>query len=245
MFMFHVSCLPHWVRLGRHALIRTVLSGEGSLRFAPKCALVLLLLALVGCAAQNGAVHDPAAEEYNALRRDYDASRTKEYADVSVAKAVKAAARIFELADGGYNIIVGKGGVIAHRERVSMESMLTGVPGDYWYVDVRPSGSGVVMRLRRTAEPDPLTSLNAEDHKGTPEKLVDAATMDPVETWLSELTDNNAVYGIFFKRMDWLLARNNYWLYCRAGEEYMKMEKFSGTLDALCLDAKDKRPGIR
>ncbi|MGE4292678.1 MAG: hypothetical protein AB7E32_10765 [Desulfovibrio sp.] len=210
-----------------------------------RCSVWTLLLVLAApalCVAQEA---PETAEDAAALRRAYDAARTHEYPGVSVDKVLKAAARIFELADGGYTVLRGKGGVIAHRERSDMGSMFSEEKGDYWYVDVRPSGDGVIMRIRRASEPDALTSLDAEEQKASPERLVAPGTLDPEETWLSELTDSGAVYAIFFKRMDWLLARNNYWLYCRAGEEYAKMEKLSGTLDPLCLEAGDKRPSLR
>ncbi|WP_022662148.1 hypothetical protein [Paucidesulfovibrio longus] len=208
-------------------------------------ALLLACLCLIAAAPARPALAEDeiSREEALALRRAYDEQRTHEYPDVGVDKALAAAARVFELADGGYAVLIGKGGVVAHREREA--SLFSAEAGDYWYVDARPSGNGVVMRIRRTSEPDPRTSLDAEEQKALPGRLVDPATLDPEETWLSELTDSGAAYAIFFKRMDWLLARNNYWLYCRAAEEYVKMEKLAGTLDSLCRDAGDKRPSLR
>lgn len=217
------------------------------------CCWLLLAATPAGAAAQGNAasaspetaVRNAPRDDLPALRRAYDRARTREYPGVDVNRALKAAARVFELADGGYAVLVGRGGVVAHRERDDGDGLFAGNTGDYWYVDARPSGDGVVMRIRRTAEPDPATSLDPETQRAARGPLVASATLDPEETWLAELTDSGAAYAIFFKRMDWLLARNNYWLYCRAAEEYVKMEKLAGGLDPLCLEAGDKRPSLR
>ncbi|MEF2144193.1 MAG: hypothetical protein V3573_02005 [Desulfovibrionaceae bacterium] len=203
---------------------------------------LLGLVLLTGCAAVQGQ-----GPEADALRRQYDESRTMAYPGVSVDKATKAAARLFELTEGGYGIVYGKGGVIAARQRQSFGDLtsLGGDEADYWYVSVTPSGDGSVVRVRRVLERDPNTSLDPADHRGKPGPLVAPETIDPAETWNEELTDTAAVYAIFFKRMDWLLGVNQYWLYCRAAEEYVKMEKLAGDLDPLCLDAADKRPSLR
>jgi hypothetical protein len=217
--------------------------------------LALLLLAS-GCAGASRPAGDvfgqaaiaragqtePGVEGAQQLRQAYDAARTREYPEVDPEQAMQAATRIFELAQAGYRVLAGRGGVVAWRERSGFEGMFSGSPGDYWYVDVLASGSGSVLRLRHTREPDPHTSLRAADHGPGTGRLIAPQTIDPQETWRAELTESAALHAIFFKRMDWLLGRNQYWLYCRAAEEYVKMEKLPGSLDPLCLQAGDKRP---
>lgn len=197
-------------------------------------------LVVAGC-ANHTAVPD-SERDLASLRRQYDTQRTMEYPGVSTDQAIAAATRVFTLAHAGYHILAGRGGVIAWRERAGMDTMFHREHADFWYIDVRASGDGSVLRLRRTAEPDPATSLHAEDHGPGSGRLVAEATINPQETLLAELTESAAPAAIFFKRMDWLLGRNQYWLYCRAAEEYVKMEKLQGDLDSLCLGAGDKRP---
>lgn len=174
--------------------------------------------------------------------------RTRRYPGEDARHVTERAAHVFELAQAGYRIIYGKQGVIASREwgweTIVDQTMDLGLGGQaYWYVDATQNGPDVVVRVRCVAEPDPFTPLDAEALQGRPGPLVDARTLAPETPQPDEDAKADALYAVFFNRLDVLLGQNRHWLYCRAAEEYAKMERFSGGLDAWCLEAGDARPG--
>ncbi len=201
-------------------------------------ALILLATALPGTAMAGDGLR-------TATQLDL---RTRHYPNENPKHVTQMAANIFELAQADYRIVSGKQGVIAYREW-GWETIFDGsldldLGGSaYWYVDMTQDERGVVVQVRCVFEPDPHTSLSPDDHQDTPGKLVSAQTMEQASPQAQEDQKAAALYTIFFNRLDVLLGQNRYWLYCRAAEEYVKMEKLTGTLDAWCYEAGDARPG--
>ncbi len=202
-------------------------------------ALILVATALTPCAATAG----------DGLRTATQLDlRTRHYPNENAKHVTQMATNIFELAQASYRMVSGKRGVIAYREwgwETIFDSAIDLDLGGsaYWYVDMTQDKDGVIVRVRCISEPDPHTSLNPEDHQNTPGKLVSAQTIEQALLQPDEDQKAAALYTIFFNRLDVLLGQNRYWLYCRAAEEYVKMEKLTGSLDAWCYETGDARPG--
>lgn len=182
-----------------------------------------------------------------AVQRD---QRTRFYPGEKLRHVMEESAHIFELAQAGYRVVYGKRGVIAHREwgwETALDDTIDlGVGGSaYWYLSLTQEDGGVVVRVRSVAEPDPYTPLDPAEHEGKPGSLVSDATMDQATPQPGEDQAAAAMYAVFFNRLDVLLGQNRFWLYCRAGKEFVKMERLTGKLDAWCVDAGDLRPGAK
>lgn len=208
----------------------------------------LCVLLLAGCETLNfNMIDQPDPAQLQVQRDAYDQARTKVYYDASVARVLTAAVKIFELSEADYEIIPTANGFVAHRS-------WTPIPGDgtgeaYWYVAAWPLEHAVVMRVRLAPEPDPnynLTGQEVLDEQGralpAPPAALPGDVIDPTQTTLWELARTDGSVGLFFMRMEWVLGHNKYWLYCNAGREYAKIEKWQGGLDAFCRQAGDARP---
>lgn len=153
---------------------------------------------------------------------------------VSPEEVVRAAGEIFSLADVDYDIAYGRGALLASRT-----TTLTGYGTGTWYVQATPNGAGtdVVVRFG----PGEEVNMPGEDIAGKwriPQDWIAPSALRP-----EELESGPALYTVFYKRMDYLLGQNRYWLDCLAAEKYVRMERLGGDLDALCAFCDDVDPG--
>lgn len=205
-------------------------------------ALVALILLLV-LAARPG----PARAADGGLRTATQLDlRTRYYPGETEDNVLEQITTVFELAQADYRILYGKHGVIAYRkwgwETMADEELGFGGRA-YWYADVERQPGGVQVRVRAIPAADPHTPLDPKEHEGRPGRLVSQLTLMPEDPLPDEDVEAEALYAVFFNRLDVLLGQNRFWLYCRAAEEYAKMEGLRGGLDAWCVDAGDARPG--
>ncbi len=149
--------------------------------------------------------------------------QTKVYPDKRPEDVIKAADRVFRLADDDYELRHRPGGFTAHR-RWYMYFVLAGNVGDdFWEIDVKPDGWG-----------SRITAV----HSGTNTGLTLAFGAAP--TYM-DATVEPAVYQLFFARLDRLLYGRKDWITCSDA----KRSFTEGSLAPLCRCADDREPDGR
>lgn len=185
--------------------------------------------ALVESALAAEAGDDAVFETEKAYRRMKEA-----HIEATPEEVVAAASRIFALADVDYEIASGRGAVLACRS-----TTLTGEGTGTWYVQATPEGDGCRVMVR--FGPGEEVNMPGDDIAGKWRLPKDWINPDPLRP--AELEDGPALYTVFFKRMEYLLGENRYWLDCLTAEKYVRMERLDGELDAFCSFADDVDPG--
>lgn len=178
--------------------------------------------------------------EYQAMRQSYDELRTRVYPNLSADQVLDAVDRLFTLADEDYRMIYGETGCIAYRRWFVFMIFAGGGGQDYWYVSTEAVEGGVRVRIRQVSY-----SL---DYSVPPTSkggvlMTDIALMNnPDAVDYTEMASRNALYFVFFKRLDYLLGLTDVWFSCAKTYEYRAKHELKGYLDPFCTLANDLAP---
>lgn len=180
-------------------------------------------------------------EEYTAMRADYDDSRTRTYTDKTKAEVEAAVETLFRLADVDYQISYGDNVWVANRHWTLYMLIGAAWGKDYWYIDIsEASGDGSTIVVRQFSDSQ---TASATPTGGGGAQVTTAGRMinpDVVDQW--ELQYRQAMYAVFFGRLDFLLGKKDQWLDCDTAKKWVKENNLKGPLDPLCLCATDSPP---
>lgn len=189
-----------------------------------KIYFIAILLIIEGC------VHRPrlSREEWlNATSKYYD-GLTKE-------QVISAAEQLFILCDGDdFQLVHTEDGIIATRNWTVYLVLAASIGTDYWLLKVTNYNNGVKATIQ--------INTQAQGVSGMPN------TNGGVSAYTSALAGNpvngNAIYDLFWSRMDYLLGKRPNWMSCEIADERIKSKIVWGSNEALCnsFNVDDKSP---
>jgi len=200
--------------------------------------IFLTLSILTGCAAQRKLTR----HEYIALREKYDQLRTKVYKNISKEQVLDAIEKLFNLADDDYQISYGKNGCIAYRNWCLYLVFAAAFGKDYWYILVNENMNETKVTIREVTQSTAFVGTatgNGGAQITTFPSMINPDIIDEIE-----LKTRDAMYTLFFKRLDFLLGMSNEWLDCKKARQYMRDNNIKGNLDPFCVVASDRKPEI-
>ncbi|MFV0422779.1 hypothetical protein [Oleidesulfovibrio sp.] len=194
-----------------------------------KMLLLTLLLLLSGCAAGGNI---PNGQEELYTQKALGASQ-KVYTDVTQEQVLQAAEKILLLADPEDTIVSQRrDGISAKREffRYLILSASTGT--DYWTVAAKQTTSGIAVQVAATAEQAYVLGPESGSRPVADNSILE-----------KDIIASEALYSLFYERLDYLLGKKKQWLDCSAAKDVMKKKQWLGDIDLLCgRGTSDARP---
>lgn len=197
--------------------------------------LVLFVVFIAGCAEER-----LTREEYLELRHKYDEMRTRFYDDTSQEEVLTAVDELLRLADDDYEISHGDNGCIGERDWFLYLVLAASSGKDYWYVDTNERDGGTEVIIRVISEEVGYSGAympNAGVVTMTTPSMNNPDVIDRVE-----LTYREAVYHLFYARLDYLLGKRDTWVTCSDASRERRELGLQGSLGELCMCANDRRP---
>ena len=202
-----------------------------------------LLIALFAIVFVCGCVNKPrlTRQEFLELREQYDKTRTRYYSDVSTDDVLNAVDELFRLADVDYEIDHGKKSCIAHRNWLLYLVLAATSGKDYWYVSTHSENGKIKVVVRSRTDTQDTYATPVGGSSGAQVTTISSMNNPDVINEL-ELRNRDAVYYLFFSRLDFLLGKSDVWLTCRDARWKARKIGHKGPIDTLCLCATDKSP---
>ena len=156
---------------------------------------------------------------------------SREYQNKTQEEVIQAAEKLFTLADGDdFQFSHTQNGMLAHR-RWFLYLVIAAADGvDYWKLNTEKTEHGVKVTIELTVAGNTTTaggmnSINTSSILGMP-------------------VNGNAIYTIFWERMDYLMGKTDHWMTCDEINKKIKNKELFGGAEQLCLSATvdDKHP---
>lgn len=196
--------------------------------------LLVLVFVLAGCAEQKMLTR----EESLKIRNEQIAATTKIYQNTQKEDVLVAVDKLFRLADGSDFQITHSENSIAGSRRWLVYMVLAAVFGvDNWYVAADQIGNDVKVVVRVNTSNAPIAPMPVAGNVDTSYSMM---TLPPVESTIQ----GNALYAIFFNRLDYLLGKSTEWWDCTTAEEKTRELNLVGDTGPLCMmiNMKDNLP---
>lgn len=190
------------------------------------CATALacvLAVGMTGCSPKQLSPEEAAAERERQLKMV-----ERVYPDKSPEEVIKAADRVFRLADDDYVLSHSPNGFTANRRYVIYLIITAGFGDDSWSVTAQPQGSGTKVTALHSAVGGSMTPL-----------VSGGGAVAPMQSQTANLiTTQPAPYQLFFSRLEHLLYNKGEWLTCKKAKKIFT----EGSLDPFCICANDRTP---
>ncbi|MGX7950201.1 hypothetical protein [Oleidesulfovibrio alaskensis] len=185
-----------------------------------RTALLMLILLLSGCAA-GGSVP---AEEAELYREKALAASVRVYENVTPDQALQAAETVLTLADPqDMSITRKKHGIAGTREFFRYLVVTAAAGTDYWTVNAVPAENGT--RVQAIATGKEAYVLGPQTGA---EPVADNSILQ------EDMVLSQALYTLFFERLDYLLGRSATWPDCKAAAKTTAERGLLGDIDMLC-----------
>lgn len=183
------------------------------------CVSTLALLSVLsGCVAP----HPPMT------RAEYLDTVTRTYADTTPDQVLTATEKLMRLADGNdFQISHSADGLRAARNWLIYAVIAMANGTDYWDVKATPSPAGTVVQVQVSTQGS-ATGVIATG-QGNYAPLTTVGGGNPVP--------GNAIYDVFFARLDFLLGRREDWMTCDVANDRVEKKIVWGDNSALCNTA--------
>lgn len=197
---------------------------------------ILFALSLSNCASQKRLTR----EEYLSLRNQYDDLRTRTYKGFTKDEVLDSVDKIFRIADTDYSIAYGEKGCIAHRPWTIYLILSITWGKDYWYISVNEKDDATTVRIREITEVNSLAGTPTGGGGAQATAISSMTNPDIIDQ--NEMKNKEALYTIFFKRLDFFLGLTDEWIDCKKAKKYVKKYKLKGHIEPFCLLATDDSP---
>lgn len=199
----------------------------------------LILLLFIGCTSQKYLTR----EESLALRNKQIEDTTRIYSDVSKDDVLIAVDSIFRLADGNdFKITHTENAIIGERQWLVYLVFAAAFGQDRWIVATEENQKDktvkVVVRVTSLSSPvvPMVGTTNSDVRTGS------VLALPGVESTIP----GDALYYIFFHRLEYLLGKRNQWLDCAEANNIIKKAHLTGSIECLCnpFNINDSRPDL-
>ncbi|MFH0813079.1 MAG: hypothetical protein V2A69_09620 [Pseudomonadota bacterium] len=187
--------------------------------------VVSLCIVFAGCATTKPQL----------TREEWLDTTTRYYDGVSKDEVLKAAERLFRLADGNdFKIVHAEDELYATRNWLVYVVLAAASGTDYWRVTTKSAQNGVKVSVQVNTQSQTIAPMATTSGSWTATTLPMAGT--PVQ--------GTAIYDVFWARMDYLLGKRTDWMDCKQAGERVKKGITWGLNEALCncFNIKDDKP---
>lgn len=161
-------------------------------------------------------------------REEYIATTTRVYPDKTKEDVFKAAEKLFRLSDGNdYTFTHSEESMDATRKWSFYVVLAAGFGQDHWRVTAKDTDNGVKATVQAATQSQAVQPMMVAD--GTNQNAY--ATTGPMQ---GSPIQGNALYNLFWKRMDYLLGKRPDWATCEESDKNIKEGKEWGFNDPLC-----------
>lgn len=201
--------------------------------------IVSFILILTGCAPQKYLTR----EESLALRNKQIEDTTRIYSGVSKEDVLIAVDSLFRLADGNdFKITHTENSVIGERHWSVYLVLAASFGQDRWIVATEENQKDKTVKVivRVTSIGSPVIPMIGATNSGTMSSSVLA--LPGVESTIP----GDALYYIFFHRLEYLLEKRDQWLDCKEADDVIKKANLTGSIECLCnsFNMNDSRPDL-
>ena len=157
---------------------------------------------------------------------------TRVYEGKSSEEILRAADRVFRLADDDYNVSHTQNSVHAQRNWMIYLVLALAMGTDSWTISTEPVENGIKVTAMHSAQSSSVTGAPTPTSGGG--MGVTALTSPGMQS----MTTTPAIYQLFFSRLDHLLGVKPGWLTCKDA----KRQFTEGDLGPFCTVASDRTP---
>ena len=168
-------------------------------------------------------------------REEWLATTTRTYEGIDREKIIKAAERLFRLADGDdFRIAHYEEGLYATRNWSVYVVLAATFGTDYWKLSVTPDKKNVRASIQINTQSQAVSPMMVSNGAW-------AATSMPMS---GSPVMGTAIYDVFWSRMDYLLGFRQDWMTCQIANQRVEHGITWGTNEALCnsFNIKDNPP---
>lgn len=177
-------------------------------------ALILVLIALTGCAAPPKQL----------TRDEWINATTRAYPGASKEQVLAASEKLLRLADGNdFDIRHTESGITATRAWTAYAVIVAVSGTDYWDIRTDQIGDGVKVSVQVSTQ----TQSTGPMQMGSTWMPVNSTTPGTPAYGV-------AIYDVFFSRLDYLLGKSGKWMTCKEADERVKTNATWGNNEALC-----------
>lgn len=202
--------------------------------------LIIIMIAifmLTGCATSKPL----SRAESLAVRNKQIEDTTRVYTGITKEEVLIAVDRLFRLADGDdFKITHAENAIIGERRWLIYLVFAAAFGQDRWVVaaEENPVDKTVKVIVRISSVGSPIVPMVTPS--GTGSTSTSAIALPGVESTIT----GDALYYIFFKRLDYLLRKSDMWLDCAEAADVIKNSGLTGSVECLCnpFNMKDSRP---
>lgn len=170
-------------------------------------------------------------------REEFLNATTRYYEKVTKEQVLSASEKLFRLSDGDdYSFSHTENSINASRKWMAYFIIGAASGVDYWTVTVEPNDGKIKTTVLVTTKSETVAATGTTDGGY-------AATTLPSSG--GQQFQGNAIYDVFWSRMDFLLGKTDTWMTCQASNQRVKQKIVWGSNEALCNSfniSKDETP---
>lgn len=194
--------------------------------------LVLMAVAMVA----GGCTSKPLSPEEIAAERDRQLQMiTRIYQGKTTQDVLLAADRVFRLADDDYSVNHSPTSIQAQRRWMLYLVISAAFGTDTWNISTEPVEGGVKVMAMHSAQNSSVSGLPLPTAGG------DTSVSTMTSPSMQFMTNQPAIYQLFYARLDHLLGVSPDWPTCKDATKQYK----DGSLGPLCMVATDRTPDGR
>lgn len=186
--------------------------------------VIALLLVLAGCATQRQMSRD-----------EYLQTTQKEYQGKSSDDVLRAAERLFVLADGDdFTFHHTDESLSASRQWTVYLVLAASMGSDNWLIQTKNTQDGVKVSAKVATQAGAVAPMATTGGDWTATGLPGGGN----------IVQGTAIYDVFWARMDYLLGKSDKWMTCEVADSRVKAGITWGSNEALCnsFNMKDHQP---
>lgn len=188
--------------------------------------LFFIITFFYGCAARPQMTRDQWIDNTNRV-----------YSDVTMDQMLLATEKVLRLSDGDdYRFFYEENGFFAERRWVAYMVFAAAVGVDYWLIKVTEDGDKIRVNLTVNSAASGVAATPVVGANNS--YVVQSASLPGARV------DGNALYSLYWSRLDYILEKNDEWLECNSVYNWVKFKKLWGDFSPLCniFNVKDDVP---